>query len=74
MDDNTYSSSAFIHLLEVKYNLTIPEVASMTGDSIERLERVLKGVGCLGFNTYNKLKLSIYGLEQADYDNSYSPY
>jgi hypothetical protein len=73
MDDNTYSSSAFIHLLEVKYNLTIPEVASMTGDSIERLERVLKGVGCLGFNTYNRLRLNIDGLEQADYDNSYSP-
>jgi hypothetical protein len=55
-------------VLEVKYNLTIPEVASMTGDSIERLERVLKGVGCLGFNTYNRLRLNIDGLEQADYD------
>ena len=74
MDKNIYSSSAFMHLLEVKYSLTIPEVAAMTGDSIERLERVLKGVGCLGFSTYNRLRLSIYGLEQADYDNSYSPY
>ena len=69
-DDNIYSSSAFLLLLEAKYDLDIPKVASMTKDCPKRLERVKKGVGHLGFKAYNSLKLQL-DIPQVDYDGSY---
>lgn len=74
IDTNIYSSSAFIQLLEVSRGLTLKDIATRTGDTVERLERVVNGSEQLGFNTYNQLRLSIDDLEEVDYDGSYSAY
>ena len=73
MDDNIYSSSAFIHLLKVKYNLGLQELHTLTKASIYTLNEIRKGREQLGLDLYCKLRNM--GIEdKCCYDGNYKPY
>lgn len=74
MNDNIYSSSAFIHLLKVKYNIGLQKLHVLTGESIYSLQEIRKGRKQLGLDLYSKIKRNLNIDEVCDYNNSYEPY
>lgn len=73
MDDNIYSSSAFIHLLRVKYNIGLQKLHELTKVSIYTLNEIRKGREQLGLELY--CKLQNIGIEdKCCYDGNYEPY
>jgi len=73
MDDNIYSSSAFIHLLRVKYDISLQKLHKLTKVSIYTLNEIRKGREQLGLELYRKLQ-NIGIKDKCCYDGNYEPY
>ncbi len=71
--DEIYSSSAFIHLLRVKYDISLQKLHKLTKVSIYTLNEIRKGREQLGLELY--CKLQNIGIEdKCCYDGNYEPY
>lgn len=73
MNDEIYSSSAFIHLLRVKYNIGLQKLHTLTKASIYTLNEIRKGREQLGLELYLKIQ-SIGIKDKCCYDGNYEPY
>ena len=71
--DEIYTSSAFIHLLRVKYDISLQKLHKLTKVSIYTLNEIRKGREQLGLELYCKLQ-NIGIKDKCCYDGNYEPY
>ena len=70
-DNNIYSTSSFIQLLDKEYSLDIISLSSLLELTVSDIYDMKRGSKELGYDNYQELKLLYPDIPRVDYEGTY---